>query len=123
MVASVDDLRKSAISIPVDIPNSFKFGEDAVLQVGGGSPTEPDVKKHFKLAGIPCHDQCPQFPGVNALLRALLLRHGCKIVDQVDQFVVTSGQRNFGSVLTVDNNRWDPISFIFTGQLACGFDF
>ena len=59
MVASVDDLRKSAISIPVDVPYPFEFGEDAVLQVGGGRSTESDVKKHLELAGIPCHDECP----------------------------------------------------------------
>ena len=115
MAASVDDLWKSAISISVDVPNPFQFWEDTVLQVGGSRSTEPDVKKHFKLAGIPCHDECPQFPGVNSLLRALLLRHGRKVVDQVDQFVVTSGQRNFGSVLAVDNNRWHSISFVRAG--------
>jgi len=91
MVASVDDLRKSAISIPVDVPNPFEFGEDAVLQVGGGRSTEPDVKKHLELAGIPCHDECPRFLGFDSLLRALLPRHSRKIVDQVDKFVVTSG--------------------------------
>ena len=115
MAASVDDPWKSAISISVDVPNPFQFWEDTVLQVGGSRSTEPDVKKHFKLAGIACHDECTQFPGVNALLRALLLRHGRKVVDQVDQFVVTSGQRNFGSVLTVDNNRWHSISFVRAG--------
>ena len=115
MATSVDDLRKSAISTPVYVPNPFELREDPVLQVGGGRSTKPDVKKHLELAGIPCHDECPQFPGVNSLLRALLLRHGRKVVDQVDQFVVTSGQRNFGSVLTVDNNRWHSISFVRAG--------
>ena len=115
MAASVDDLWKSAISISVDVPNPFQFWEDTVLQVGGSRSTESDVKKHFKLAGIPCHDECPQFPGVNFLLRTLLLCHRRKVVDQVDQFVVTSGQRNLSPVLTVDNNRWYPISFVRTG--------
>ena len=123
MPASVDDLRKSAISISVDVPNPFEFGEDAVLQVGGGCSAEPDVKKHLELVGIPCHDECPRVPGFDSQLRALLLRHSRKVVDQVDQFVVTSGQRNLGPVLTVDNNRWHPISFVRTGQLASGFDF
>ena len=59
MVASVDDLRKSAISIPVDVLYPFEFGEDAVLQVGGRRSTEPDVKKYLELARIPCHDECP----------------------------------------------------------------
>ena len=84
MPASVDDLRKSAISIPVDVPNPFKFGEDTVLQVGGGCSTEPDVKKYLELAGFPCHDECLQFPSFDSLLRALLLRHSRKVVDQVD---------------------------------------
>ena len=58
MVASVDDLRKSAISIPVDVPNPFEFGEDAVLQVGGSCSTQSDMKKHLELSGISCHDEC-----------------------------------------------------------------
>ena len=91
MAASVDDLRKSAISIPVDVPDSFEFGEYPVLQVGGGRSAEPDVKKHLELAGIPCHDECPRFPGFDSLLRALLLRHSRKVVDQVYEFGVTSG--------------------------------
>ena len=115
MVAAVDDLRKSAISISVDVPNPFQFWEDTVLQVGGSRSTEPDVKKHLELARIPCHDECPRFPGFDSLLRALPLRHSRKVGDQVDQFVVTSGQRNFGSVLTVDNNRWHSISFVRAG--------
>ena len=92
MVASVYNPRKSAISIPVDVANPFEFGEDAVLQVGGGRSTESDVKKHLELARIPCHDECPRFAGFDSLLRAFLLRHSCKVIDQVDQFVVTSGQ-------------------------------
>ena len=91
MAASVDDLWKSAISISVDVPNPFQFWEDTVLQVGGSRSPEPDVKKHFKLVGIPCHEQCPQLPGVDSLLWAFLLCHSRKVVDQVDQFVVTSG--------------------------------
>ena len=75
MAASVDDLWKSAISISVDVPNPFEFGEDAVLQVGGGRSTETDVKKHLELARIPCHDECPRFARFDSLLRAFLLRH------------------------------------------------
>ena len=123
MATSVDDFRKSAISIPVYVPNPFELREDPVLQVGGGRSTEPDVKKHLELAGIPCHDECPRFPGFDSLLRALLLRHSCKVGDQVDQFVVTSSQRHLGPVLTVDNNRWHPIRFVRAGQLASGFHF
>ena len=123
MTTSVDDLRKRAISIPVDVPNPFEFGEYPVLEVGGGRSAEPDVKKHLELTGIPCHDECPRFPGFDSLLRALLLRHSCKVGDQVDQFVVTSGQRNLGPVSTVDNNRWHPIRFVRAGQLASGFHF
>ena len=123
MATSVDDFRKSAISIPVYVPNPFELRKDPVLQVGGGRSTEPDVKKHLELAGIPCHDECPRFPGFDSLLRALLLRHSCKVGDQVDQFVVTSSQRHLGPVLTVDNNRWHPIRFVRAGQLASGFHF
>ena len=61
MVALVDDLRKSAIPIPVNVLNPLEFGEDAILQVGGGRSTESDVKKHLELVGIPCHDECPGF--------------------------------------------------------------
>ena len=115
MAASIDDLWQSAISIPVDVMNPLEFGKNTVLQVGGGRSTEPDVKKHLELARIPCHDECPRFAGFDSLLRALLLRHSRKVVDQVDQFVVTPGQRNFGPVLTVDNNRWHSISFVRAG--------
>ena len=64
MVASIDDLWKSAISIPVDIPDSFEFGEEAVLQVSGGRSTKSDVEKHLELAWIPYHDQYPGFRGL-----------------------------------------------------------
>ena len=90
-VASVDDFRKSAIPISVNVPNPCEFREDAALQVGGGRSTEPDVKKYLELAGIPCHDKCPWFPDFDSLLRAFLQRYSRKVVDKVDQFVVTSG--------------------------------
>ena len=118
MTTSVDDLRKSAISISVDVPNPFEIGEDAILQIGGGRSTKPDMKKNLELSGIPCHDECP-----DSMLRALLVRHSRKVVDQVDQFVVTSGQRHLGPVLTVDNNRWHPISFIRTCQFTSSLYF
>ena len=59
MAASVDDPWESAISISADVMNPFELGEDAVLQVGRGCSTEPDVKKYLELAEIPCHDECP----------------------------------------------------------------
>ena len=115
MTASVDDLRKSTISIPMNVPNPSEFGEDPILQVGGGRSTEPDVKKHLELAGVSCHDECAPFQGFDSLLPALLMRHGRKVVNQVHQFVVSSSQRNLGPVLTVDNNRWHSISFVQAG--------
>ena len=92
MATSLDDFRESTISIPMDVPNPFEFWKHAVLQVGRGRSTKPDMKKYFKLAGFPCHDEYPQFLGLDALLRALLLRNSCKVVDEVDQFIVTSGE-------------------------------
>ena len=84
MTALVDDLWKSTVSIPMDIPDPFEFRKDTVLQVGGGCSAETNMKKYLELPGIPCHDEY-------SLLRALPPRHTRKVVDQIDQFVMTSG--------------------------------
>ena len=70
LITSIDNSRKVSVSIPWNVMDALKPGEDSGLKECGCSPTEPNMKKDLELIMMPIHTEnlmCIQFVAKGAL--------------------------------------------------------